>query len=100
MYLYFYTAFKEKFPHIVHSSSGVLQETNHSDTYALRSRQAVDDTAVNMKSHVYQSNNMLLLVCSLHHMKHIKPSEVESKFHYVTNHVIELLSFCHPTLLI
>ena len=43
---------------------------------------------------------MSLLICSLHHMKHIKPSEVESEFHYVAKHVIELLSYCHPTLLI
>ena len=100
MYLHFYTAFEDKFPHSVHSSDGVLQETNHSDTYTLRSRQTVDDTTLNMKSHFYQSNIMSLLICSLHHMKHIKPSEVESKFHYVTNHVIELLSYCHPTLLI
>ena len=43
---------------------------------------------------------MSLFICSLHHMKHIKPSEVESEFHYITKHVIELLSYCHPTLLI
>ena len=100
MYLYFYTAFEDKFPYIVHSSDGVLQQTNHSDTYSLRSRQTVDDTALNIKSHVYQSNIMSLLICSLHHMKYIQPSEVESQFHYVANHVIELLSYCHPTLLI
>ena len=28
------------------------------------------------------------------------PLEVESEFHYVTGHVIELLSYCHPILLI
>ena len=43
---------------------------------------------------------MSLLISPLHHVKHIKPSEVESEFHYMTKHVIELLSYCHPILLI
>ena len=43
---------------------------------------------------------MSLLIFPLHHVKHIKPSEIESEFHYMTKHVIELLSYCHPILLI
>ena len=43
---------------------------------------------------------MSLLISPLHHVKHIKPSEIEIEFHYMTKHVIELLSYCHPMLLI
>ena len=88
------------FSHIVHGSDNVLQKNNQSDTNALRSRQTVDDSALNTKSHICQSNIMSLLISPLHHVKHIKPSEVESEFHYMTKHVIELLSYCHPILLI
>ena len=43
---------------------------------------------------------MSLLVYPLHYVKHINPSEVESEFLYITGHVMELLSHCHPVLLI
>ena len=42
---------------------------------------------------------MSLLVCPPHLLKHINPSEVESEFHYITGHVIELLNYCHPIML-
>ena len=41
-----------------------------------------------------------MLVSSFQHVNHIKPSEVEIEFHYISGHVVELLSCCHPKLLI
>ena len=84
----------------MHSSDNVVQENNQSDATILCCKQTVDDSALNFKSNVYQSNIMSLLIFPLHYVKHIKPSEIESEFHYITKHVIKLLSYCHPTLLI
>ena len=61
----------------------------------------VDDSALFNKSDVYYSRSTLsLFTCPIHHLKHIKPSEVEKEFHYISGHVIELLSCCEPNLLI
>ena len=61
----------------------------------------VDDSALFNKSHVYYSRSSLSLFTGpFHHIKYIKPSEVEKEFHYISGHVIELLSCCHPKLLI
>ena len=95
MHAYF-TVFKGKFPHIVHPSENVLQQTDKSFVNILR-RETADDCVLSRKP---QSSIMSLLVYSLDHVKHINPSEVESEFHYITGHVIEILSHCHPTLLI
>ena len=101
--IYTFAVLKEKFPHIVSAEDGVLQKTNQSYANTLCSRQTVDDISPFGKPYVcqpYQPYIMSLLTCPFHHVKHIKPSEVESEFQYVTGHVIELLSYCHPILLI
>ena len=100
MCIYFSTVLKDKLSHIMNSSDNVLQYNNQSDAITLRSKQTVDDCALNTQSHVCQLNIMSLLVSPLHYVKHIKPSEIESEFYYITKHVIELLSYCHPILLI
>ena len=41
-----------------------------------------------------------MLVSQFQHVNHIKPSEVEKEFHYISEHVVELLSCCDPKLLI
>ena len=94
-----FTVFKGKFPHIVHPSENVLQQTNEDFANILRRRETADDSVLSRKPHVYQSSIMSLLVYPLHYVKHINPSEVESEFLYITGHVIELLSHCHPVLL-
>ena len=100
MCVYFSAVLKDKLSHIMNNSDNVLQNNNQSDAITLRSKQTVDDCALNTQSHVCQSNIMSLLISPLHYVKHIKPSEIESEFYYVTKHVIELLSHCHPILLI
>ena len=99
-YIRTFAVLKENFPHIVSAKDSVLQETNQSYANTLRSRQTVDDIFPFSKPYVCQPYIMSLLTCPLHHVKHIKPSEIESEFQYVTGHVIEVLSYCHPILLI
>ena len=96
----FYAVIEDKFPGTIHIADSVAQETTKNVTSVLHSRENADDSILFKKSHVHQSSIMSLLVFPLHHVKHINPSEIESEFHYITGHVIELLSHCHPTLLI
>ena len=61
----------------------------------------VDDSALFNKSCVcYLRSSLSFFMCPFHCVKHIKPSEVEIEFHYIAGHVVELLSCCHPKLLI
>ena len=61
----------------------------------------VDDSTLFDKSHVYNSRiSLSLFICPFRYVKHIKPSEVETEFHYISGHVIELLSCCDSKLLI
>ena len=57
----------------------------------------VDDSILYSKPHAYHSK---MLVSPFQHVNHIKPSEVEQEFHYISGHATELLSCCHPKLLI
>ena len=41
-----------------------------------------------------------MFTCQFQYVKHIQPSEVEKEFYYISGHVVELLSCCHPKLLI
>ena len=41
-----------------------------------------------------------MLVSPFQHGNHIKSLEVEKEFHYISGHATELLSCCHPKLLI
>ena len=60
----------------------------------------VDDSTLFDKSHVYNSRiSLSLFICPFHYVKHIKPSEVETEFRYISGHVVELLSCCDPKLL-
>ena len=61
----------------------------------------VDDSILFNKSCDYHSRiSLSLFTSSFQCVKHIKPSEVEKEFHYIARHVVELLSCCHPKLLL
>ena len=61
----------------------------------------IDDSTLFNKSCDYHSRiSLSLCTSSFQCVKHIKPSEVEIEFNYIARHVIELLSCCHPKLLI
>ena len=59
----------------------------------------VDDSTLFNKSKAYHSSKLSVFISPFQYVKHIKPSEVEKEFHYISEHVVELLSHCHPELL-
>ena len=59
-----------------------------------------DSTFLDNKSHACHSRNSSLSINPFQNVKHIKPSEVEKEFYYICGHIVELLSCCHPKLLI
>ena len=59
-----------------------------------------DDSTLFNKPQVYHSRKLSLYICPFQNVKHIKPSDVEKEFHYISGHSIQLLSCCHPELLI
>ena len=60
-----------------------------------------DSTLFNNSPHIYHSRiSLSMFTCSFQYVKYIKPSEVEKEFHYISGHVVELLSCCDPKLLI
>ena len=105
----YFIAIKEKSPYIGYHEEDlacVKQDTCLNTVRTLHGTRTiklgfVDDGSLFNKSHVYYSRSSLsLFACPFHHVKHIKPSEVEKEFHYISGHVTELLSCCHPKLLI
>ena len=60
----------------------------------------VDDSTLFNKSRTHYPRKVSLLICPFQHVKRIKPSEVDKEFQYVSGHILELLSHCHPKLLI
>ena len=59
----------------------------------------VDDSTLFNKSQAHYPKKVSLFICPFQHVKRIKPSEVEKEFQYVSGHILELLSHCHPKLL-
>ena len=59
----------------------------------------LDDSILFNKFQDYDFNKLPVFINLLQNIKHINPSEVEREFHYLSGHVIELLSCCHPELL-
>ena len=98
---------KQKVPYIEHHKqtfNKIKQDTDPNTVGSLHGTRTiklgfVDDSILFNKSHTH-SRQLSLFICSSHHIKHIKPSEVGKEFHYISGHVVELLSCCHPKLLI
>ena len=59
-----------------------------------------DDSTLFNKPRAYHLSKSLLFTGLFQHVRVIFPSEVEKEFHYISGHVVELLSCCHPKLLI
>ena len=104
MYLYF-IVIKEKLPYVKYHKQAldnIKQDTYSNSVRTLHGTRTiklgfVDDSTLFNKSHDYHSS---LLICPFQYGKHIKPSEVDKDFHYISGHVVELLSCCDPKLLI
>ena len=97
---------KEKLPTIEHQKKSIdntIQDTNTVSTlHGIRTIKLhfVDDSILFNKSNAYHSRISSMVICPFQHVKHVKPSEAEKEFHYISGHVVELLSCCHPKLLI
>ena len=105
-YLYMCIVLKEKLPNVQHRKQSInitRQNTNTVSTlHGIRTIKLhfVDDSILFNKSNVYHSRISSLVICPFQHVKHIKPSEAEKEFQYISGHVVELLSCCDPKLLI
>ena len=105
MYYLCFVALKQKLPYTEYEKQTVRQGTDPkvvSSLHGVRTIKLgfVDDSSLLNKSQSYQSRKLSVFICPFQHVKHIKPSEVEKEFHYISGHVVELLSHCHPELLI
>ena len=107
MYLHF-IVIKVKLPHVEYQRKAFSNTKEDTCSNTIRTSHGtrtiklgfVDDIALFNKSHVYHARLSLSLFTSpLHHVKHIKPSEVEKEFNYLCGHALELLSCCDPKLL-
>ena len=104
--VYAYIVLEKKFPNVEYQKQSIdntRQDTNTVSTlHCIRAMKLhfVDDSILFNKSSAYHSRISSLVICPFQHVKHIKPSEAEKEFHYITGHVVELLSCCDPKLLI
>ena len=106
MYLYICIVIKEKLPNVEHQKQSI--DNTRQDTYTDSTLHGiktirlhfVDDSILFNESNAYHTRIFSLVICPFQHVKHIKPSEAEKEFHYITGHVVELLSCCDPKLLI
>ena len=91
---------KAQSSHNIYASVIVVDETDQSDdiVHVLRRRKTTDDIVLFKKSSRVRLSN--ILAYSLDLVRHMHPSEAEREFHYITGHIVELLSHCHPTWLI
>ena len=106
MYPYICIVIKEKLPNIEHQKQSI--DNTGQDTNTVRTLHGIrtiklhlfDDSILFNKSNAYHLRMSSLVICAFQHVKHIKPSEAENEFHYITGHVVELLSCCDPKLLL
>ena len=107
-YLWFYVSIciyvvlKEKVPNVEDEKQALDKHERDtvSTLHGMRTIKLhfVDDSILFNKPHTYCSIQSSL-ICPFNHVRHMKPSEAEKEFHYISDHVIELLSCCHPKLL-
>ena len=107
---YVYVGLKHQFPNTEHEKLHVTldyirQVANAKVVSTLHGTRTikfgfVDDSTLFNKSKAYHSSKLSVFISPFQYVKHIKPSEVEKEFHYISEHVVELLSHCHPELLI
>ena len=103
-YVYF-TVLKDKLRYVEYHNQAIRQDSDSKVVFTLHGVRTiklgfVDDSTLFNKSQAYHPRKLSVFICPFQHVKHIKLSEVEKEFHYISGHVIELLSCCHPKLLI
>ena len=97
--------FKDKLPQMEHYKQTLASDKHIKTVNTLHGARTiklgfVDDSTLFNKPQICYSRKISLLICPFQHVKGIKPSEVDKEFQYVSRHVLELLSHCHPKLLI
>ena len=102
---YCFVALKDKLPYIEYQKQNVTQGKYLKVVDTLHGIRTIkfgfiDDCTLFNKLQSYYPRTLSVFVCPFQHVKHIKSSEVEKEFHYISGHVVELLSCCHPKLLI
>ena len=103
----YFIALKDESSFLIHKPENVVPGTDSNVVNKLhdvkfRKLEFFHDSTHFRKSHTctYWLRNPSLDLCTLQHVKCINPSEAEREFHCLSGHVIELLSCCHPELLI
>ena len=97
--------FKDKLPQVEHYKQTLASDKHIKSINTLHGTKTiklgfVDDSTLFNKPQICYPRKVSLLICPFQHVKCIKPSEVDKEFQYVSGHVLELLSHCHPKLLI
>ena len=105
MYGLYFVVLKEKLLYVEHQKQTLTSGVNSKIVNTLHGTRTiklgfVDDSTLFNKSQAHYPRKLSLFICPFQHVKHIKPSEVEKEFQYVSGHILELLSHCHPKLLI
>ena len=93
---------KDKLPYVEHQRQSITNSKIIKTLHGTRTIKLafVDDSTLFNKPQAYHSRKLSVFVCPFQHVKHIKTSELEKEFHYISGHVVELLSCCLPKLLI
>ena len=99
-----YVVLKDKLPYADYQKQDIRQDADPKVVCTLHGTRTiklgfVDDSTLFSKLCAFYSPKMSIVI-SLFQVKRIKPSEVQKEFHYISGHVIELLSHSHPKLLI
>ena len=97
--------FKDKLPQMEHYKQTLASGKHTKTVNTLHGARTiklgfVDDSTLFNKPQICYPRKVSLLICPFQHIKCIKPSEVDKEFQYVSGHILELLSHCHPKLLI
>ena len=102
-FMYVYAVLKEKVPNVEDEKQALDKQGRDtvSTLHGMRTIKLhfIDDSILFNKPHTYCSIQPLL-ICPFSHVRHMKPSDAEKEFHNISDHVVELLSCCHPKLLI
>ena len=104
--MYICIVLKEKLPNVEHQKQFIDNTRQDINTFStLHGIRTIklrffDDSILFNKLDAHHLSISSFVICPFQHVKHIKPSEAEKEFHYISGHVVELLSCCHPKLLI
>ena len=95
---------KDNLPYTVCEHQPLVQDTDSKILCTLHGTRTTklgfaDDSVLFSKLRNDYSKKLLVFTHLFQHVKPINPSEVEKEFHYLSGHVIELLTCCHPELL-